>query len=94
MTATRFGKMPTTAVRRLISLLSRSSGLVLRITDLGPNLTPIGSVATLLWFVLLRQRGLEVSTWSYIRIGLIVTPATILAALGVALLLGVPRVSR
>lgn len=59
--------------------------------DLGPNLTPVGSVATLLWFVLLRQRGLEVSTWSYIRIGLIVTPVTIVAALGVALLLGVPR---
>jgi arsenical pump membrane protein len=59
--------------------------------DLGPNLTPVGSVATLLWFVLLRQRGLQVSTWSYIRIGLIVTPVTILAALGVALLLGVPR---
>ena len=59
--------------------------------DLGPNLTPVGSVATLLWFVLLRQRGLEVTTWSYIRIGLIVTPVTILAALGVALLLGVPR---
>jgi arsenical pump membrane protein len=57
--------------------------------DLGPNLTPVGSVATLLWFVLLRQRGLEVSTWSYIRIGLIVTPVTILAALAVALLLGV-----
>jgi arsenical pump membrane protein len=59
--------------------------------DLGPNLTPVGSVATLLWFVLLRQRGLEVSTWSYIRIGLIVTPVTIAAALGVALLLGVGR---
>jgi arsenical pump membrane protein len=58
--------------------------------DLGPNLTPVGSVATLLWFVLLRQRGLEVSTWSYIRIGLIVTPVTILAALGAALLIGVP----
>jgi len=60
-------------------------------SDLGPNLTPVGSVATLLWFVLLRQRGLEVSTWSYIRVGLIVTPVTILAALSVALLLGVPR---
>jgi arsenical pump membrane protein len=59
--------------------------------DLGPNLTPVGSVATLLWFVLLRQRGMEVSTWSYIRVGLIVTPVTILAALGVGLLLGVPR---
>jgi arsenical pump membrane protein len=60
-------------------------------SDLGPNLTPVGSVATLLWFVILRQRGLEVSTWSYIRVGLIVTPITIVAALAVALLLGVPR---
>ena len=60
-------------------------------SDLGPNLTPVGSVATLLWFVILRQRGLEVSTWSYIRVGLIVTPVTILAALAVALVLGVPR---
>jgi hypothetical protein len=32
-----------------------------------------------------------VSTWSYIRIGIIVTPITILAALAVGLLLGVPR---
>jgi arsenical pump membrane protein len=59
--------------------------------DLGPNLTPVGSVATLLWFVLLRQRGFKVSSWSYIRVGLLVTPVTILAALAVALLLGVPR---
>ena len=59
--------------------------------DLGPNLAPVGSVATLLWFVLLRQRGMEVSTWSYIRVGLVVTPVTIIAALAVGLLLGVPR---
>jgi arsenical pump membrane protein len=59
--------------------------------DLGPNLTPVGSVATLLWFVLLRQRGMEVSTWSYIRVGLVVTPVTIIAALAVGLTLGVPR---
>jgi len=59
--------------------------------DLGPNLTPVGSVATLLWFVLLRQRGMEVSTWGYIRVGLVVTPVTILAALAVGLVLGVPR---
>jgi arsenical pump membrane protein len=56
--------------------------------DLGPNLTPIGSVATLLCFVLLRQRGLVVSSWSYIRVGLLVTPVTIAAALAVAYVLG------
>jgi len=56
--------------------------------DLGPNLTPIGSVATLLRFVLLRQRGLVISSWSYIRVGLLVTPVTIAAVLAVALALG------
>ena len=59
--------------------------------DLGPNLTPVGSLATLLWFVLLRQRGLVVSSWSYIRVGIVVTPLTIVGALGVALLIGIPR---
>jgi arsenical pump membrane protein len=51
----------------------------------------VGSVATLLWFVLLRQRALVVSSWSYIRVGLVVTPITIVAALAVALILGSPR---
>ena len=55
--------------------------------DLGPNLTPIGSVATLLWFVLLRQLGHEVSTWSYVRVGLLVSPVTMAGATGVAPLL-------
>ncbi len=59
--------------------------------DLGPNLTPVGSVATLLWLVLLRQRGLEVSSWSYIRLGLIVTPLTAGAALATVLILGGAR---
>lgn len=59
--------------------------------DLGPNLTPVGSVATLLWLVLLRQRGFEVSSWSYIRIGLIVTPVTLAAALFTGLLVGAAR---
>jgi Na+/H+ antiporter NhaD/arsenite permease-like protein len=45
-------------------------------------------VATLLCFVLLRQRGLMISSWSYIRVGLLVTPVTIVAALSVALVLG------
>ena len=59
--------------------------------DLGPNLTPVGSVATLLWLVLLRQRGLDVSSWTYIRVGALVTAAKLTAALVVALLLGAAR---
>ena len=50
--------------------------------NLGPNLTTIGSLATMLWLVLLRRRGLEVSALEYVRVGGLVTvPALALAAL-------------
>jgi arsenical pump membrane protein len=42
--------------------------------DLGPNLTTIGSLATMLWLVILRRRGLDVSTLDYIKLGLTVVP--------------------
>jgi arsenical pump membrane protein len=54
--------------------------------DLGPNLTTTGSLSTMLWLLLLRQRGLEVSSLQYVRLGVIVTPLMLLAA---ALILGV-----
>lgn len=47
--------------------------------DIGPNLTIIGSLSTILWLVLLRRRGVEVTSWQYIRTGLIVTPPMLLA---------------
>jgi arsenical pump membrane protein len=45
--------------------------------DLGPNLTTVGSLATMLWLLILRRRGLEVSTWSYFKLGIIFVPALI-----------------
>jgi arsenical pump membrane protein len=48
--------------------------------DLGPNLTTVGSFATMLWLMLLRRRGVAVSAWSYGRVGLVVTPPALLAA--------------
>jgi len=49
--------------------------------NLGPNLTTIGSLATMLWLVLLRRRGLQVSALDYVRVGGLVTvPALALAA--------------
>ncbi len=51
--------------------------------DVGPNLTPIGSLATLLWLVLLRARGIRISAATYIRYGVIVTlPAMAAGAAG------------
>lgn len=54
--------------------------------DLGPNLTTVGSFATMLWLTLLRRRGLAVSAWAYSRVGLLVTPPALLAAIGALIL--------
>ncbi len=45
--------------------------------DLGPNLTTVGSLATMLWLLILRRRGLEVSTREYFKLGVTVVPAMI-----------------
>ena len=49
--------------------------------DLGPNLTPVGALSTMLWLVIVRRRGVTVSAWDFIRVGLVVTPLTALAAM-------------
>ncbi len=46
--------------------------------DLGPNITTVGSLATMLWLLILRRKGLEVSSWTYFRLGITVTPLLIL----------------
>ncbi|HEY9084805.1 MAG TPA: SLC13 family permease [Candidatus Tyrphobacter sp.] len=43
-------------------------------TDLGPNLTTTGSLATILWMAALRRRGVSVSPLEYLRLGLVVVP--------------------
>src|SRR5579872_1176201 len=48
--------------------------------DLGPNLTHLGSLATFLWLFFLRRKGLDVSTWDYFRIGIVVTPVMLAGA--------------
>jgi arsenical pump membrane protein len=48
--------------------------------DLGPNLTTVGSLATMLWLLMLRRRGLEVSSLDYFRVGVVTTPGMLLAA--------------
>ncbi|MHB8717886.1 MAG: ArsB/NhaD family transporter [Candidatus Dormibacteria bacterium] len=51
--------------------------------DVGPNLTPIGSLATLLWLTLLRARGVTVSASMYLRYGLLVGLPGIIAGAAV-----------
>lgn len=49
--------------------------------DIGPKLTPIGSLATLIWMHVLAGKGVRVTWAEYLRVGLLATPPVLLAAL-------------
>lgn len=49
--------------------------------DLGPNLSVTGSLATILWLIALRREKVEITSWEFFRVGLIVMPTALLASL-------------
>ncbi|MBF6605749.1 MAG: hypothetical protein IVW53_09245 [Chloroflexi bacterium] len=51
--------------------------------DLGPNLTTVGSLATVLWLLILRDRGMDVRPADYLRVGLLITPPILVASTAV-----------
>jgi arsenical pump membrane protein len=62
-------------------------GAMLIGVDLGPNLSVTGSLATILWLVSLRREGLEVGTWDFLRLGLLIMPPALVLSIATMILL-------
>lgn len=49
--------------------------------DLGPNLSVTGSLATILWLIALRRDGENITSWEFLKVGLVAMPVALALAL-------------
>ncbi|MES3153147.1 arsenic transporter [Sphingomonas faeni] len=64
-----------------------TDGLLIGV-DVGPNLSITGSLATILWLTAIRREGEDVGFWRFLKVGAVVMPPALFAALGARLLIG------
>ncbi|MEG3161320.1 arsenic transporter [Sphingomonas sp. LB2R24] len=64
-----------------------TDGLLIGV-DIGPNLSITGSLATILWLTAIRREGEDVGFWRFLKVGAVVMPPALFAALGARLLIG------
>ncbi len=67
--------------RQVASLRGGSVSRTMIGSNLGANLTPLGALAGIMWMGILREKDCRLSFLQFIGYGLIITPATLAAAL-------------